>query len=57
MAALFDFADSAGEIPDIELSVRLQPYMVEPTRSQNAVIHQRQTVTLPYPADHGIQQA
>lgn len=57
MAALFDFADSAGEIPDIELSVRIQPYMVEPTRSQNAVIHQRQTVTLPYPADHGIQQA
>jgi len=36
MSALFDLADSDGEIPDIELLVRIQPYMVEPTRSQNA---------------------
>jgi len=35
MAELFDFADSDGEIPDIGLSVAIQPYMFEPTRSQN----------------------
>ena len=36
MAELFDFVDSDDEIPDIGLSVAIQPYMFEPTRSQNA---------------------
>lgn len=30
-----DYSDSDGEIPEVDLSIRIQPYMFEPVRQNN----------------------